>query len=355
MPHHILALLGGCTAALALFGCASDDSGPGQSADTSVDVTIDLEDDAPADVSRDAPGDVPPDGLGCANPDPSWLFCEDFESGAGDFDAWFAASGFVEALGGGDRGRIRLDGEQPHGGEWAVYYPAAADSGFEGADLIWYDCEGEQTTNCPLVNHDRLYFRTWLRLAEDHRYVHHFLAIDGSQPDDFWYHGTAGCLPDGELSMGTTLDLREDSHETFFYTYFPDMACDANCERYADVDAVCTGCAERGLPTCDVQPQCCWGNDFHPEPAVALPIDEWVCVVLMLAANTPGQPDGEMAYWVDGVPAHAVSGLAFRTTSDLGLNRVRLEHYITTSDAGGHSNRIWFDDVVVSTAPIGCE
>jgi hypothetical protein len=36
------------------------------------------------------------------------------------------------------------------------------------------------------------------------------------------------------------------------------------------------------------------------------------------------------------------------------LNRVRLQHYIESSDAGGHSNRVWFDDMVVSTSRIGC-
>lgn len=35
-------------------------------------------------------------------------------------------------------------------------------------------------------------------------------------------------------------------------------------------------------------------------------------------------------------------------------NRTRLQHYITTGDAQGHSNVIWFDDVVVSTERIGC-
>jgi hypothetical protein len=31
-----------------------------------------------------------------------------------------------------------------------------------------------------------------------------------------------------------------------------------------------------------------------------------------------------------------------------------LQHYNETSDVKSHSNRIWFDDVVVSTKPIGC-
>ena len=97
--------------------------------------------------------------------------------------------------------------------------------------------------------------QAWVRFAEDHHYVHHFLNIGGSQPDDYWYHGTAGCLPDGELNMGTTVDFEENTHKSFFYTYSPDMDCDTRCERYADVDAICAECESKGLPTCTEQKQ----------------------------------------------------------------------------------------------------
>jgi len=75
---------------------------------------------------------------------------------------------------------------------------------------------------------------------------------------------------------------------------------------------------------------------------------------MTMAANTPGQADGSMAYWVNGELAHQVTGMLWRTVPELALNRVRLQHYITAGDANGHSNRVWFDDVVVSTSPIGC-
>ena len=291
----------------------------------------------------------------CASPDPSWLLCEDFEAGAGDWDAWFAATDFIEAHGADDRGRITLSDVDPHSGGFSVHMPAAAGSGYRGSTLDWWDCAGEQRTNCPLESHDELYFRVFVRLADDHRYVHHFLNISGSQPDDFWYHGTAGCLPNGELAMGTTVDHREGSHESFFYTYHPGMTCDTRCDRYADVAAICADCASKGLPTCDDQPQCCWGNHFEPATPVAFPVGRWFCFEMMMRANTPGEPDGSMAYWVDGALAHREDGMMWRTSPTLALNRVRVQHYIETSDAGGHSNQVWFDDVVVSTEPIGCD
>ena len=141
--------------------------------------------------------------------------------------------------------------------------------------LDWRACDGPQEVNCNQRSFDTLYFRAWIRFAPDHRYVHHFLNIGGSQPDDYWYHGTAGCLPSGELAMGTTVDFREDSQESFFYTYHPEMSCDTNCGNYADVAAICAECESKGLPTCDQQQQCCWGNSYAPDPPVAFPVDQW--------------------------------------------------------------------------------
>ena len=296
----------------------------------------------------------------CQNPHPSWRLCEDFERGNGDFDAWLALSDFISGVGDGDRGRIRLASDQVHGGNWAVYMPAESGSGYQGASLDWRDCVGAQETNCSMLSHEVLYFRAWIRFASDHRYVHHFMNIGGSQPDDYWYHGTAGCLPNGVTSMGTTVDFHENTHESFFYTYWPEMGCDTRCDRYMDVDQVCQDCADKGFPTCDQQPQCCWGNHFTPDPPVAFPVGEWFCFEMMMQVNTVGERDGVMAYWVNDVLALRVdenspTPIWWRTSPTLALNRVRVQHYITTDDAQGFSNRVWFDDVVVSTERIGCD
>lgn len=291
----------------------------------------------------------------CASPGPGWLYCEDFERGQGDWDSFLSGSEFLDGPGNGDRGRVTLVSDVVHAGSWAVHMPAAASSAYQGASLDWYACDGASRTGCPLRSFDRLYMRVWVRFAPDHRYIHHFLSVGGSQPDDFWYHGTAGCLPNGSLSMGTTVDYRRDSRESFFYSYSPDMSCDTRCDRYQDVAAVCSGCADRGLPTCDEQPQCCWGNELAPEPPVVFPTDRWFCLEMMMQANTPGQRDGVQEYWIDDTNGHRVESMMWRTSPTLALNRARLQHYIETSDANGHSNRVWFDDLVVSTSRIGCD
>ena len=310
---------------------------------------------APTGSEAGSGGASPAGGHDCNDPDPNWLLCEDFEQGGGDFDTWLAASDFVDGDGTDDRGRIDLANDPVHGGDHSVFMPAAAASGYEGASLDWRACDGPQETNCAQRSYERLYFRVWVRFADDHRYVHHFLNIGGSQPDDFWYHGTAGCLPDGELAMGTTVDFEENTHESYFYTYSPDMRCDTNCGDYADVASICQECADKGLPTCDQQPQCCWGNEYGPDTPHAFPVGEWFCFEMMMQANTPGEHDGIMAYWVNDVEIHRETNMLWRTVPELSLNRIRVQHYITTSDADDHSNRVWFDDVVVSTDRIGCE
>ncbi|MBN2191464.1 MAG: hypothetical protein JW751_01505 [Polyangiaceae bacterium] len=188
--------------------------------------------------------------------------------------------------------------------------------------------------------------------------MHHFLYIAGSQPDQFWSPGSAGCLPNGELTMAVTVDHHEDTHVPYFYTYFPEMRCNPNCASYLGEQAVldlCAECADIGLPTCDVQPQCCWGNEFEANGAAAFPVGEWFCFEMMQQANTPGEHDGSMAYWINGTLGHQVDGMMWRTIPELALNRVGLQHYIETEDAASHSNQVWFDDVVVSTERIGCD
>jgi hypothetical protein len=292
-------------------------------------------------------------GYDCANPGPGWLFCEDFEAMAGGFDVWRSSYGWTDQIGADNPGRMQASPDA-HSGGWAVHYPAAQSAGYQGADLIYRTCSGTNKTGCALESHDALYFRAYVKLAPDHQRVHHFLSVSGSQ--EYWdAYGNAGCRPNGYRAMGTTVDFDANTHDTFFYTYFPEMKCDsgATCDKYADSQAICSGCAQKEM-ACTNGPECCWGNHFRPSPEVALPVGKWVCLEMMMKANDVGQKNGEMAYFIDGQLAHQVTTMQWRTTADLGLNMVRLQHYMTTSGAQSHSNQVWFDDVVVSTQPIGC-
>lgn len=342
------------TLALVLFrasGCG-DSTHQGSGGDASVHPD--------ASTSVDSGAGTDGGGYTCSNPHPAWLLCEDFEAGGGDFETWLAGSDFNSSDGEDDRGRIDLASDQVRSGSYALYMPAAPGSGFQGASLDWRKCLGDvQQTPCDTMDsYTQLFFRVWVRFAEDHRYVHHFLNIGGSQPDRFWSLGSAGCMPTGELSMGTTVDFEPDTHMSYFYTYFPGMECSTNCVDYMGqqwVEENCQHCADIGMPTCEQELRCCWGNEFHPAEPTAFPVGRWFCFEMMMQANDPNVPNGVMAYWVDGQLVQMVDSMMWRTVPELALNRVSLQHYITTSDADDHSNRVWFDDVVVSTERIGCD
>ncbi|APR76854.1 Hypothetical protein A7982_02201 [Minicystis rosea] len=309
-------------------------------------------------VGGGSPGGAPPvDGAlpsyDCQHPHPAWLLCDDFEAMADGYAAWRSSGRWTENIGADDPGRMTSSNEA-HTGNWSLYMPAAASAGYQGADLMYRTCQGENEPGCALQGYDQLYFRAYVKLAPDHERAHHFLAIAGSQ--QYWdAYGNAGCRPNGSKATGTTVDFEADSHDSYFYTYFPEMSCDSEkaCNSYNDAQAVCDGCAARGLP-CMNGLECCWGNDFHPSAHVAFPKDEWFCLEMMMKVNTVGQKDGEMAYWVDGVLANEKKDMGFRTTPALQLNMVRLQHYNETWDVNDHANRVWFDDVVVSTERIGC-
>lgn len=306
--------------------------------------------DAPG-VDAPAP-DVPAGTYDCANPHPSWLLCEDFEQAhGGDLASWLGLSDFVVAGPDSDPNRLRLSDAQARSGSWSIHMPGEGPN-YQGGQIEWVHCDGEQRQNCDPVDHEELYFRMHVRFAEDHDYVHHFVRLGGR--DRFWAYGSAGCFPNGESEMEIHVDHREDNHETFFYVYHQDMGCDDNCERYADEAAICSECASKGFPTCEAGGRCCWGDNVAPDPPRAFPVGEWFCLELMMRANTPGDNDGVMRYWIDDELGHERADMNWRSTSELGLNYAIVQHYIANGDTD-HSQRAWFDDVVVSTERIGCD
>jgi MYXO-CTERM domain-containing protein len=293
----------------------------------------------------------------CDAPESQWLACEDFEDGEQGWSSWFEQSAFVECNGcpdgQNDPARIRLANDEAHDGQWSLHMPAEASAGYRGASLTWRSCDGEKQPGCSLTGYEQLYWRAWVKLGADHQYVHHFMSIAGTRPDQYWgADGTAGCRPNGQRAAGTTVDF-DENHGLFFYTYFPEMTCDSGGYCSGDyVQQICDDCSQKGMPCTDGL-ECCWGNHFSADPRPVLERDRWVCLEMMQRLNTPGESDGEMAFWVDGELGHRQTGMHWRDVSELQLNKVWVQHYIAGGDAE-QSNRIWWDDVIVSTARIGC-
>lgn len=253
------------------------------------------------------PGDV-----GIEN-DPAVVFVEDFEGP--DFRKWDKSRPASAP-------KIRLVTEKSrvHGGNQAVQFtiPAGED---DGTGLVkWFD-----------PGHDQLYARWYCLFAEDYDQGNlHHAGVKLAAETDRWKLGVAGRKPTGRDFFITGLEPWRDwkrnppPGELMFYTYYPDM------ERNPDGNY--------------------WGISFKPEKKILLERGRWHCLEIMLKTNTPGQADGEQAFWVDGQLAGHFTGLRWRDTDDLKINCFWPSLYIHQSP---QTNRLWMDDMVVATSYIG--
>jgi hypothetical protein len=286
----------------------------------------------------------------CASPSPDWVFCDDFESSA-DQDG---ALGLWEDQGLGPQNLvIEEDPSIVHGGQRALRITAHKGQDTGGGPTKWF-----------LPGYDEVYVRFWTRFAADYHYLHHMVFIGASQASNMWSaFGTAGCRPSGSNFFVTQVEPFSENGDHAppgawgFYTYSTDMQCDtgSNCANYADPQQICNDCATKGSP-CSNGLECCWGTNNIADPAVASPLGRWTCVEARVQANTGGQANGSQTLFIDGVMVGEWSGIRFRTDDALKLNSLGLWHYVTDDvyAAGQTEQTLWFDDVVVSTAPIGC-
>ena len=270
---------------------------------------------------------------------PAVIYCEDFEGG----NAGMLSTGEAATVVSADSGAPVYDGNYALLADFTPPYSAQAEFGYRFAGV------------------ERVYMRFFVRFdASWDEPMHHWYALHGDRADDEWScHGDAGCRPNGTLCLsGTTVDTREavDGElpgEPFFYTYHPDMSCDpeASCANYADPQAICDGCANKGLP-CESGLECCWGNwfDINQGGAVSMQQDTWYEIETMVAANTPGVADGEMALWIDGELVAEHTGIRWRDTDELLLNHAIFWNYYRSVSA---TRQIWYDNLVLSTEPIG--
>jgi hypothetical protein len=73
----------------------------------------------------------------------------------------------------------------------------------------------------------------------------------------------------------------------------------------------------------------------------------------MLKHNTPGHPDGEQAFWIDGVLQGHWKGINWRKSESLKANALTLESYITDRWTKNPTNVVSFDNVVIARRYIG--
>jgi len=190
---------------------------------------------------------------------------------------------------------------------------------------------GADLTKLFMPGYETVYARWYCRFAPDFDQgnLMHFVHLAGLR--DRWQLGRSGEKPDGTDFFSTGLEPwrnwgRNPAPGAWgFYTYFVDMKPDPSGPYY--------------------------GNPFRPDnPSVLLERGRWVCLEMMVQANHPDRADGQQAFWVDGRLKGHYTGLRWRTTENLKVNCLWLLLYIHDNP---QTNRVWFDDVVVSKAYVG--
>jgi len=90
--------------------------------------------------------------------------------------------------------------------------------------------------------------------------------------------------------------------------------------------------------------------DFKAMPDFLPVRNRWYCYELMVRANTPGQRDGEVTYWIDGKLVSDFPNLNIRSVSTLKMDEAHIGLHAMHSE---RVNKKWYDNVVIATKYIG--
>jgi hypothetical protein len=93
-----------------------------------------------------------------------------------------------------------------------------------------------------------------------------------------------------------------------------------------------------------------FGPGFVSRPDITPALDHWYCYELMVKANTVGQRDGRIAFWLDGKLAADFGNLRFRDVASLTIDHIGLMFHAGANPGLTHK---WYDDLVVATSYIG--
>lgn len=183
----------------------------------------------------------------------------------------------------------------------------------------------------------QVFVRFYVRFDEGCDYVHHFVTLranKGLRSGDRWSgFGGAGLRPAGDERFSTALEPWGNwgrwpaPGKWNFYSYWHEMEVSRD-GKY-------------------------WGNSFQAEPQEVIPKGRWICAEFMLKHNTPGEPDGEQAFWIDGRLLGHWRGVNWRKTATLQANALTLESYITDRWTKNPTNVVFFDNLVIAREYIG--
>lgn len=184
---------------------------------------------------------------------------------------------------------------------------------------------------------DTVFVRFYTKFDPACDYVHHFVTLRANRAlsgrDKWSGFGGAGLKPKGDERFSTAIEpwgnwgRNPPPGRWNFYSYWHEMA--------ASRDGMF------------------WGNSFAVPDAPVIPRGQWICVEFMLKHNTPGQPDGEQAFWIDGKLLGHWKGINWRRDGQLKANALTLETYITDRWTKQKVNVVSFDNAVIARRYIG--
>lgn len=91
-----------------------------------------------------------------------------------------------------------------------------------------------------------------------------------------------------------------------------------------------------------------WGN-----PLSTISPGRWYCIEQRLKLNTPGDSDGILEVWVDGVKILSETALMFRKSSELKIEKVWFNYYFGGVDKPKFPFNIYMDNIVIASEYIG--
>jgi len=154
-----------------------------------------------------------------------------------------------------------------------------------------------------------------------------FSVRGGARVEDTY--GGAGGKPTGRDKFSVTLAM-DNWMKLHFYYYYPDQRGGFGDWAYCETSFF----RQAGLSS-----------------------GKWSCVELMLKNSSPGQKNGQLKVWLDGRLVGNVDHLRFRDVSEVKIRRFTMEGYFgggNVSDTSPKNQRLYIDNYVVSTKPIGC-
>ena len=94
-----------------------------------------------------------------------------------------------------------------------------------------------------------------------------------------------------------------------------------------------------------------FGSAFVSRPEVVPQLGRWYSYEVMVRANTPGQRDGRIAFWLDGALIADFPNLRLRDTTNLTIDRVILSFHGNSGILA--TSKKWYDNVVISKSYVG--